>query len=94
MNQVTPVLFNQGDWSAIALPSDAGCLIARKSRALVSIYQTANWLQQQLPADQWRIGKESEAKKIEKPTMRGPLNYNARRYTILAEKLEAARRER
>jgi hypothetical protein len=34
------------------------------------------------------------ARKIENPTMRGPLENNARRYTILAEKLEAARRGR
>jgi hypothetical protein len=32
------------------------------------------------------------AKKLENPTMRGPLESNARRYTALAEKLEAARR--
>ena len=31
------------------------------------------------------------AKKIENPTLRGPLENNARRYAILAEKLEAAR---
>ena len=32
------------------------------------------------------------AKKIENPTMRGPLESNARRYAALAEKLEAARK--
>jgi hypothetical protein len=34
------------------------------------------------------------AKKIENPTMPGLLDNNARRYTILAEKLEAAGRGR
>jgi hypothetical protein len=34
------------------------------------------------------------AKKIENPTMRGPLENNAKRYTILAEKLETARKRR
>jgi hypothetical protein len=32
--------------------------------------------------------------KFENPTMRGPLENNARRYAALAEKLEAARRNR
>jgi hypothetical protein len=32
------------------------------------------------------------AKKMENPTMRQPLESNARRYAILAEKLEAARK--
>ena len=32
------------------------------------------------------------AKKIENPTMRGPLESNAKRYAALAEKLEAARK--
>jgi hypothetical protein len=32
------------------------------------------------------------AKKIENPTMRGPLENNARRYAALAEKLERARK--
>jgi len=31
------------------------------------------------------------AKKIENPTMRGPLEVNSKRYAALAEKLEAAR---
>jgi hypothetical protein len=34
------------------------------------------------------------AKKIENPTMRGPLESNARRYATLAQKLEAARKKR
>jgi hypothetical protein len=34
------------------------------------------------------------AKKIENPTMREPLEANARRYAALAEKLEAARKNR
>ena len=34
------------------------------------------------------------AKKIENPTMRGPLEANARRFSDLAVKLEAARRQR
>jgi len=33
------------------------------------------------------------AKKLENPTMRGPLESNARRYKALAEKLERARKE-
>jgi hypothetical protein len=33
------------------------------------------------------------AKKMENPTMRGPLDANARRYAALAEKLEAARKK-
>ena len=32
------------------------------------------------------------AKKMENPTLRGPLETNARRYAALAEKLETARR--
>jgi hypothetical protein len=32
------------------------------------------------------------AKQMENPTLRGPLESNAKRYAILAEKLEAARR--
>lgn len=32
------------------------------------------------------------AKKMENPTLRGPLESNARRYAALAEKLEAARK--
>ena len=37
--------------------------------------------------------QESErAKKLENPTLRGPLESNARRYAALAEKLEAARK--
>jgi len=31
------------------------------------------------------------AKKMENPTMRGPLESNAKRYSALAEKLETAR---
>lgn len=34
------------------------------------------------------------AKKMENPTMRGPLETNARRYAALADKLEAARNKR
>jgi len=34
------------------------------------------------------------AKKIENPTMRPPLEANARRYAALAEKFEAARKRR
>ena len=34
------------------------------------------------------------AKKLENPTMRGPLESNAKRYAALAEKLEAARKHR
>jgi hypothetical protein len=34
------------------------------------------------------------ARRIENPTLRGPLENNAKRYTILAEKLEAARKRR
>jgi hypothetical protein len=34
------------------------------------------------------------AKKIENPTVRGPLESNAKRYSALAEKLEAARKHR
>jgi hypothetical protein len=34
------------------------------------------------------------AKKLENPTMRGPLENNAKRYAVLAEKLEAARKIR
>jgi hypothetical protein len=34
------------------------------------------------------------AKKMENPTMRGPLEANAKRFAVLAEKLEAARRKR
>jgi hypothetical protein len=34
------------------------------------------------------------AKKLENPTMRGPLEGNAKRYAALAEKLEAARRRK
>jgi hypothetical protein len=33
------------------------------------------------------------AKKLENPTLRGPLENNAKRYTLLAEKLEAARKK-
>jgi hypothetical protein len=32
------------------------------------------------------------AKKVENPTLRGPLEANARRYVALAAKLEAARK--
>ena len=32
------------------------------------------------------------AKKMENPTMRGPLEINSKRYAALAEKLEVARR--
>jgi hypothetical protein len=32
------------------------------------------------------------AKKMENPTLRGPLESNARRYAALAQKLEAARK--
>jgi hypothetical protein len=32
------------------------------------------------------------AKKLENPTLRGPLDANSRRYAALAEKLEGARR--
>jgi hypothetical protein len=39
--------------------------------------------------------QESErAKKMENPTLRGPLESNARRYAVLAQKLEAARKRR
>jgi hypothetical protein len=34
------------------------------------------------------------AKKLENPTMRGPLENNAKRYADLAAKLEAARKQR
>jgi hypothetical protein len=34
------------------------------------------------------------AKKMENPTMRGPLETNAKHFAVLAEKLEAARRKR
>jgi len=34
------------------------------------------------------------AKKMENPTMRGPLEANAKRFAVLVEKLEAARRKR
>jgi len=33
------------------------------------------------------------AKKMENPTMRGPLESNAKRFAALAEKLEAARKQ-
>jgi hypothetical protein len=36
--------------------------------------------------------ERERAKKMENPTMRGPLESNARRYAELAEKLEAARK--
>jgi len=36
--------------------------------------------------------EEKRAAQIENPTMRGPLENNAKRYAILAEKLEAARK--
>jgi hypothetical protein len=32
------------------------------------------------------------AKKLENPTIRGPLEANAKRYAVLAQKLEAARK--
>jgi hypothetical protein len=34
------------------------------------------------------------AKKMENPTLRGPLESNARRYAALAERFEGARKER
>ena len=34
------------------------------------------------------------AKKLENPTLRGPLENNSKRYAALAEKLEAARTRR
>ena len=36
--------------------------------------------------------ERERAKKIENPTMRGPLESNARRYATVAEKLEKARK--
>jgi len=33
------------------------------------------------------------AKKMENPTLRGPLENNAKRFAVLAEKLEAARKQ-
>ena len=38
----------------------------------------------------YQEGKRAEA--MENPTMRGPLEANARRYSALAEKLEKARK--
>jgi hypothetical protein len=36
----------------------------------------------------------ARAKKLENPTLRGPLQSNSRHYAALAEKLEAARKQR
>jgi hypothetical protein len=43
-------------------------------------------------AGRWAYQEGERAKKIENPTMRGPLESNAKRYAVLAEKLENARR--
>lgn len=40
------------------------------------------------------IQEGERAKKLENPTIRGPLESNARRYAALAEKLEKARKRR
>jgi hypothetical protein len=36
--------------------------------------------------------EDERAKKLENPTLRGPLESNAKRYAVLAEKFENARR--
>jgi hypothetical protein len=38
--------------------------------------------------------ERERARKMENPTLRGPLENNAKRYAILAEKFEAARAKR
>jgi hypothetical protein len=40
-----------------------------------------------------RICEGERAKQMENPTLRGPLESNAKRYAVLAERLEAARKQ-